>query len=161
MDCLAYISRLRISAKPPGTHNIVHRLELDSSSRATRSDRLLHERRVHLSSLTHALNTRGRCARVTKSCCSFVLSGKSGASKSRTASLMLIAARLGPPELSPKRTEAGSGREGFGKRSKRNVQSSMMSCREGRSPGFFSEKSKEASAGNGAGNDARKADLPA
>jgi Fe-S cluster assembly iron-binding protein IscA len=48
MDCLAYISRLRISAKPPGTHNIVHRLELDSSSRATRSDRLLHERRVHL-----------------------------------------------------------------------------------------------------------------
>lgn len=40
---------------------------------------------------------------------------------------------------------------GEGKRSKRKSQSSMMSCLEGRSPGFFSEKRRVESEGKGSG----------
>lgn len=47
-----------------------------------------------------------------------------------------------------------------GKRSKRNSHSSIISCLDGRSPGFFSEKSREERPENGDGKDDRRACLP-
>ena len=50
--------------------------------------------------------------------------------------------------------------DGPGTRSNNDSQSSMMICRQARSPGFFSEKRRRDKAGNGDGKRCLRAVLP-